>query len=54
MITPHEAARIAHVSSRTIYRWIEEARIHFIEDTSGSILVCADSLGGEQGAVARP
>lgn len=55
MITPNEAARIAGVSSRTIYRWIEEARIHFIENTSGSILVCAGSLGAaEQGAVARP
>jgi hypothetical protein len=44
MITPYEAATLADVSSRTIYRWIEEAKLHFSEEPGGSLLVCADSL----------
>ena len=44
MVTPEQAAVMAGVSSRTIYRWVEEARIHFTEDLRGSLLVCADSL----------
>jgi len=44
MITPHEAAAIADVSSRTIYRWIEEAKLHFTEELDGVLFVCADSL----------
>jgi len=43
VITPDEAALIANVSSRTIYRWIEEAKIHFTEDV-GILLICAASL----------
>jgi len=43
VITPDEAAHIANVSSRTIYRWIEEAKIHFTEDV-GILLICASSL----------
>jgi len=44
MITPYEAATLAGVSSRTLYRWIEEAKLHFSEEPGGSLLVCADSL----------
>lgn len=44
MITPNEAALLASVSSRTIYRWIEEAKLHFSEELSGSLLVCVDSF----------
>src|SRR5689334_8498625 len=44
MITPTQAAALAEVSSRTIYRWIEEARLHFTEEVGGLLLVCADSL----------
>jgi excisionase family DNA binding protein len=44
MITPHEAAAIAQVSSRTIYRWIEDAKLHFTEELGGVLFVCADSL----------
>jgi len=43
VITPDEAALIANVSSRTIYRWIEEAKIHFTED-AGILMICAASL----------
>ena len=44
MVPPEQAAMLAGVSSRTIYRWVEEARLHFTEDLRGSLLVCADSL----------
>jgi len=44
LISPHEAARLANVSSRTIYRWIEEAKLHFSEEPGMALLVCADSL----------
>ncbi len=44
MITPHQAAAMAGVSSRTIYRWIEEAKLHFTEELDGVLFVCADSL----------
>ena len=40
---PHEAATLARVDTRTIYRWIETAQIHFTE-TEGQMLVCLDSV----------
>ena len=48
MITPNQAAAIAGVSSRTIYRWIEASRVHFIEDSSELILVCVPSIGAAE------
>ena len=43
LISANEAADRAEVSSRTIYQWIENGDIHFIEDL-GVLLVCAASL----------
>jgi excisionase family DNA binding protein len=43
LITANEAAARAGVGSRTIYQWIENGTIHFIEDL-GDLLVCAASL----------
>jgi hypothetical protein len=43
LITANDAAVRAEVGSRTIYRWIENGSIHFIEDL-GVLLVCAASL----------
>lgn len=43
LITANEAAERAEVGSRTIYRWIENGDIHFIEGV-GLLLVCAASL----------
>ena len=43
MISANEAAALLHVSSRSIYRWIEIGRVHFSEEPDG-LLVCADSL----------
>ena len=44
MITPNEAASIAQVTLRTVYKWIEDARLHFTEDPMGLVLICASSL----------
>ena len=44
MVTADEAARMAGVSPRTIYRWIEAERLHFIETPEGLLLVCINSL----------
>jgi hypothetical protein len=43
MIRPDEAARLINVSSRLIYQWMEEGKVHFTDDPS-ELLVCADSL----------
>ena len=48
MITPNQAAAIAGISSRAIYRWIETSKIHFTEDSSGLVLVCVASVGASQ------
>ena len=44
MVTPDEAALAAGVSSRTIYRWVEEHKIHFRESALGSLVVCPRSV----------
>ncbi len=44
MVTAEEAAKIAGVSRRTIYRRIEARTTHFIEDGDSSTLICLDSL----------
>ena len=49
MITPSEAAEIASLSSRTIYRWIEDANLHFTEELGGGLFVCSDSLSANAG-----
>ncbi len=43
MVTPEQAAQIAGVSTRTIYRWIEGGTVHLIEDC-GDTLVCISLL----------
>ena len=43
MVTPQTAAALMNVSSRSIYRWIEQGVVHFIEEPCG-LLVCAGSL----------
>ena len=44
MITPEEAAILLCCSTRTIYSWVEAAKIHFSEQPPHSLLVCLDSL----------
>src|SRR5882724_3626163 len=44
MITVDEAATIAGVSSRTIYRWADCEKLHFTETCEGRLLICSDSI----------
>ena len=43
MVTPEHAAQIAGVTLRTIYRWVDAATVHFVEDR-GSVLICVPAL----------
>jgi hypothetical protein len=44
MIRPAEAAALAEVSDRTIFRQIESRRLHFSENPTGAVLICLNSL----------
>jgi len=44
MISPEQAARIARVSTRTIYAWLEAGKVHFLDTPEASLLICMDSL----------
>jgi len=40
MVTIDQAAILARVSSREIYREVEAGMLHFMETTDGSLLIC--------------
>src|SRR5262245_24653719 len=40
MISPEQAATIAQVSVRAIYRWVEGQVIHYRESPGGALTVC--------------
>lgn len=44
MVSLEEAARLTHVSTREIYRWINSNRMHFTETSEGLLLVCLNEL----------
>jgi excisionase family DNA binding protein len=44
MITVDEAAAVAEVTARTIYRWVETQRVHFTETPDGQLFICFNSL----------
>ena len=44
MITVDEAASIAGVTSRTMYRWADAEELHFTETSEGRLLICCESL----------
>ncbi len=44
MVAPEEAALLAGVGVRAIYRAIEEGHIHFFESAGGAIVVCLGSV----------
>ena len=44
MVTIDQAASLAGISPREIYREIETGKLHFIETTDRSVLVCFNSL----------
>ena len=44
LLTADEAARLARIGVRGIYRMVEAGEIHFTE-TAGEVLICLNSLG---------
>ena len=44
MVAPEQAAVLAQVPVRMIYRWVETGSIHYKEGSNGSIIVCVRSL----------
>lgn len=44
MVTAEDAAQIAQVNARTIYRRTESGQLHFIESQEGILLICTRSL----------
>lgn len=43
-LTTDEAAIQAHVTSLTIFHWVESERLHYIESSDGLLLICPNSL----------
>ena len=44
MVAAEQAATVADVPMRTIYRWVETAVVHYKEGSNGSLTVCVRSL----------
>ena len=44
MVAPEQAALVTQIPLRAIYRWIENALVHFREVPNGSVIVCLRSL----------
>jgi hypothetical protein len=44
MASPDEAAKIAGITPRTLYRWIEIRNLHFLESASGALSICVPSV----------
>jgi predicted site-specific integrase-resolvase len=53
MASADEAAQLAQVSARTIYRWADAGKFHFTETPQGLLLICRDSLLGCLSALNR-
>ena len=47
MLAADQAARIARIGARTLFRLVEAGRLHFIEIHGGSLLICRPSLEDE-------
>ena len=45
LLRPEEVAVAAHVSPRTVYRWVEAGKLHFTETPEGGLRICLNSLG---------
>ncbi len=44
MVSVDEAAALAQVTARAIYRRVEASQLHFVETEDGSLMVCINSL----------
>lgn len=51
MVAPEQAAAVAHVPPRMIYRWVEAGAVHYQEGADGSLTVCLKSLPAASGQV---
>ena len=51
MLGPEQAAVLAHVPTRMIYRWVETGAIHYREAADGSLIVCIRSLAAARNQV---
>jgi hypothetical protein len=47
VVAMDEAARVAGVSVRAVYGWVETGRVHFVETADGGLFICLVSLGCE-------
>jgi hypothetical protein len=47
-VTAEEATALLRINARTFYRRVEEGSVHFTETTDGSLLICLNSLGGDE------
>lgn len=43
-VTPGQAAELAGVNTRSVYRWVEAERLHFTETAEQAPLICLNSL----------
>jgi hypothetical protein len=43
-VVPEDAAALAGVNIRTIFRWVESGLVHFTETDEGRLLLCVQSL----------
>jgi hypothetical protein len=44
MLSAEAAAAAQRVSTREIYRWLDENRLHFQELPGGTVFICSESL----------
>ena len=44
MISVDEAAVLSNVSTRTMFRWVDDGRVHYTETANGLLRVCPNSL----------
>ena len=49
MVAPEQAAAVAHIPVRMIYRWVESGAVHYQEKPDGSLIVCLMSLPAADG-----
>jgi excisionase family DNA binding protein len=50
MVTPEEAARLAQISKRHLYRLLENGKLHYLEGEGDSLLICLHSLPAKRNA----
>ncbi|MBI1763673.1 MAG: helix-turn-helix domain-containing protein [Acidobacteria bacterium] len=44
LLTPEEAAALAGVSVRAVYRWVETGQMHYLETSDNQLFVCPSSF----------